>query len=281
LGASKLWSRAAARPAQRRALVLAGIALGGLFAARIVTRNRDWNNDIVLFTRTLDLSPDAYQVLNSLGGVYWREGDLDKAESAWRGVPAGKRDYPEALNNLGLLANQRQQYAEAKGFFQRAMELKPNLADPHLNLGDTYLKMGLRGPAELQFRAAVAISPIDTRARNKLGQLLAETGRQEEAEEQFRASLRSRPNALAYDFLGMFSIRRSSVGEAERDFRAALSLDESDSNAHFGLGFLCKAAGRKAEALSQYEAGLVKDPTNPQALAAVQKLRQEIALGAP
>jgi Flp pilus assembly protein TadD len=67
------------------------------------------------------------------------------------------------------------------------------------------------------------------------------------------------------------------MGEAERNFRAALSLDESDSNAHFGLGYLYKAAGRNAEALSQYQAGLVKDPTNPQALAAVQKLGQQSA----
>jgi tetratricopeptide (TPR) repeat protein len=281
LGASKLWSRAAAGSAQRRALVLAGFALGGLCAARIVTRNRDWNNDKVLFTRTLDLSPEAYQVLNALGGVYWRAGDLDKAESAWRGVLARKPDNPEALNNLGLLASKRQQYAEAKGFFQRAMELKPNLADPHFNLGDTYLKMGLMGPAELQLRAAVAISPIDTRAHNKLGQLLFAAGRPNEAEEQFRASVRSTPNALAYDFLGMFNIRRGAVGEAARDFGAALSLEEFDSYAHFGLGDIYKATGRKAEALSQYQAGLVKDPTNPQALAAVHELRQESAHAAP
>ena len=104
------------------------------------------------------------------------QGDLDKAESAWRRVLARNPDDPEALNNLGLLASQRHQYAEAAGFFQRAMELKPNLADPHLNLGDTYLKMGLRGPAELQLRAAVALSPLNTRARNRLGQLLFDDG---------------------------------------------------------------------------------------------------------
>jgi tetratricopeptide (TPR) repeat protein len=281
LGASKLWSRAATRPAQRRALVLAGVTVGALFAARIVTRNRDWNNDKVLFTRTLDLSPDAYQVLNALGGVYWREGDLDKAESMWRGVLARKPDNSEAFNNLGLLASQRHQYAEAKRFFQRAMEVKPNLADPHLNMGDTYLKMGLLGPAELQLRAAIAISPIDAPAHNRLGQLLFATGRPKEAEEQFRASVRSTPNALAYDFLGMFNIRRGAVGEAAADFRAALSLEEFDSYAHFGLGDICRAAGRKAEALSQYEAGLVKDPTNPQALAAVRELRNEGTRAAP
>jgi tetratricopeptide (TPR) repeat protein len=141
--------------------------------------------------------------------------------------------------------------------------------------------MGLRGPAEFQLRAAIALSPLNTRARNTLGKLLFATGRPNEAEEQFRASVRITPNALAYDFLGMFNIRRGAVGEAERDFRAALSLEEFDSYAHFGLGDIYKAAGRKAEALSHYEAGLVKDPTNAQALAAVHELRQASAHAAP
>jgi Flp pilus assembly protein TadD len=75
----------------------------------------------------------------------------------------------------------------------------------------------------------------------------------------------------------MLHIRRGAVGEAARDFRAALSLEGFDSYAHFGLGDIYTAEGRKAEALSQYQAGLVKDPTNPRALAAVQRLRQQSA----
>jgi Flp pilus assembly protein TadD len=182
-----------------------------------------------------------------------------------------------ALNNLGMVAGKKKQYAEAVEFFQRAMELKPNSQDPHLNLGRVYRVMGLAGPAEFQLREALAISPLDSRVHNELGQLLVPEGRTDEAEDQFRASVRIEPNALAYDFLGMLDIRRGALKEAERDFRTALTLDESDSNAHFGLGYLFKAAGRKTEALSQYQTGLVEDPTNPQALEAVQEMRQQSA----
>jgi Flp pilus assembly protein TadD len=281
LGASKLWSRAAARPAQRRGLVLAGVTVGGLFAARIVTRNGDWNNDIALYNQTLEVSPDASIIRNLLGSAYWGQGDWDRAESAWRTVLARNPNSVAALNNMGMAASARHQYTEAKEFFQRAEELEPREAEAHFNLGSTYLEMGLKGPAELQFRAAVALSPIHIRARNKLGQLLVNTGRQSEAEEQFRASIRSRPNAIAYDFLGMLSKRQGDVGEAERDFLAALSLDESDSYAHFALGDMYAVAGRKAEALNQYQAGLVRDPTNPKVLAAVQELQREMVGAAP
>jgi tetratricopeptide (TPR) repeat protein len=277
LGASKLWSRAAARAAQRWALLLAGLVVGGLFAVRIVIRNRDWKNDIVFYNRTLDFSPDAYIILNNLGSFYWDQGAVDKAESTWKRTLAVSPDNPLVLNNLGMVAGKKKQYAEAVKFFQRAVELKPNSLDPHLNLGRVYRVMGLAGPAEVHLREALAISPLDSRVRNELGQLLDQEGRTDEAEDQFRASIRIEPNALAYDFLGMLDIRRGAQEEAERDFRAALSSDESDSDAHFGLGYIYKAEGRKTEALSQYQAGLVKNPTNPQALAAVQELRQQSA----
>ncbi|MFZ0959419.1 MAG: tetratricopeptide repeat protein [Terriglobia bacterium] len=213
LGASRLWSRAGSRPVQRRALALAGLVVCGLFAARIVTRDRDWNNDIEFYTRTLELSPDAHILLRNLGLAYWLQGDLDKAETV--------------------------------------------------------------------FRRAVAFSPRDPDALNNLGVLLFETGRQKEAEEQFRASVRGRPNVTAYNYLGWLSACRGNTGEATRDYRVALTLDKSDSYAHFGLGDIYLLAGRKVEALSEYEAGLMGDPQNAQAQAAVQKLRQQISGAAP
>jgi tetratricopeptide (TPR) repeat protein len=280
-GTSKLWRRAGPRPAQRRALLLAGFAVGGLFAARIVTRNRDWNDDIVLYSRTLDLSPDATVILNNLGTVYWHRSLSDKAESVWRKTLTLDPNNASALNNLGLVAGRKKQYPEAAEFFERAIKLNPNESDPHRNMGAMYRLMGMAGPAESQLRMALALSPLDYRALNELGRLLLEEGRVSEAEDQFRASVRNEPNVLAYDFLGEINIRRGAVEAAERDFRAALSLDESDSNAHFGLGHLYTTAGRTAAALNQYQAGLVKDPTDPQALAAVQKLRQQSAHAAP
>jgi tetratricopeptide (TPR) repeat protein len=281
LGASRLWSRSGAQPERRRALALAGVALGGLYAARIVIRNGDWNNDIVLYNQTLKLSPDSYVILYNLGSVYWHRGDSDQADHLWRQALAAAPDNTSLLYNLGLMASQRKHFAEAAELFRRAVQQSPSLPDPHVDLGKAYLQMGLRDQAELQFRAAVALSPNASRARNELGQLLFASGRSKEAEEQFRASARVKPNVLAYDYLGLLSMRRGDVGEAARDFQAALSLSASDSYAHFGLGDISLLAGHKAEALSHYQAGLRQDPTNAEVLAAVRKLRQQMSGAAP
>jgi len=273
-GTSKLWSRARPGSVRRRALVLTGLVLCGLCAARIVIRNRDWNNDISLYKQTLELSPDAYTITYNLGYAYWLQGDLDNAERAW-GKAAAMQPYNTGLlYKLGLVLFQKHQYAEAARFLERVSLLWPSAAQPHLDLGKTYVKLGLRDTAEAHLRAAVELSPLDPRARNELGRLLFEAGQWKEAEKQFRASLRLEPSVIACDFLGLLEVRRRNVEAAERDFQAALRLDGSDSNAHFGLGDIYAQAGRHGEALSHYQAGLAKDPTNPQALAAMQKLRQ-------
>jgi tetratricopeptide (TPR) repeat protein len=58
-------------------------------------------------------------------------------------------------------------------------------------------------------------------------------------------------------------------------------LENSDSYAHFGLGDILQAAGRKDEALRHYQAGLVADPTNARARAAAQALERQVAGSAP
>jgi len=272
----ELWRRMESRRAARRVLLFAAIALAGLYAVRIVIRNRDWNNDIVLFTRTLEHSPDSDVMLDNLALAYRHQGDVTRAENAWRRVLALNPNDPPALNNLGLLALQRHQYGEAIDFFQRVIGIVPKLMNPHLDLGMTYAEMGQTAQAEVQFRAAAELAPLRFQPHNHLGRILLQEGRLDAAEEQFRACIRLEPNAESYDFLALIDLRRRDWRAAEDAFKAALSLDGSDSNAHFGLGYIYKGTGRTAEALDQYQAGLVTDPTNPEALAAVRKL-QELA----
>jgi tetratricopeptide (TPR) repeat protein len=275
LGAAKLWRRAAPSPAQRRALVLAGVVVGGLYAARIVVRNRDWYNEIVLCTRTLEVSPGVYFIQNNLAIAYAQQGALDKAENLWQDLLLRNPDDARVLNNLGSLASTSKQYPQAAEFFERAVKIKPGDASAHANLGVLYRRMAMPGRAEAEDRIALTLMPVNNGVRNELGEVLFEEGRMREAEEQFRASLRVEGNALAYDYLGMISYRQGAAREAEEEFQAALRLQPTDSFAHFGLGDIYQFAGQTAEALRQYEAGLMQDPSNAQALAAAQKLRSE------
>jgi Flp pilus assembly protein TadD len=275
-----LWDTAAERwPYLQRALLGALALVMALYALRVVTRNRDWHDDVRLYTRTLAVSPDAYHIHNNLGTVYWRQGAVQAAEREWQEALRLAPRNAIILNNLGLAQTKQKRYPEALAYLQRAMRLKPNYTGPHMNLGIAYEEMGARGQAELQFRAAVALSPLDPEARNKLGKLYFDAGRLAEAEEQFRRSVESAPNWTAYEGLGDIHLARNDPARAEQAFRQALALNPFDSYAHFSLGAICAASGRTSEAIREYRAGLETDPANAQARSALEKLQSEGAGG--
>jgi len=268
LSGDRLWRRAAVA-------ILVVIAVLAVF--RVVTRNRDWRDDIVFYTRTLAFSPDAYHIRNNLGTVYWARGNMPAAEEQWReGLKLSPRN-SIILSNLGLVRQRQKRYQEAVEYFQRAMLIKPRYTDPHLNLGITYVEMGQRDLAEMQLRAAVALSPLNPEARNQLGNLYYEQGRMAEAEGQFQRSIESGASVQALRRLGEIYWRRAEFDRAEEVSRRALVLDRFDSEAHFLLAALYAQKGKSADALREYRAGLQTDPANAQALAAIKELEKQVS----
>ena len=155
------------------------------------------------------------------------------------------------------------------------MLIKPKYTDPHLNLGIAYLAMGQKDSAELQLRAAVALSPLNTEARNRLGNLYYEQGRVAEAQDQFQHSLESGESGVALKRLGEIYGRRGEAERAEGMLKRALLLDRFDSEAHFCLGAEYAKQGRTTDALRQYRTGFETDPQNPDALAAMKELEKQ------
>jgi tetratricopeptide (TPR) repeat protein len=256
---------------RRVTLAAAGVVLA-LCAFRIVTRNRDWHDDVTLYTRTLEASPDSPRVMDALGLAYWSQGNREAAEREWRRLLA-LHPQSSTWNYLGVVLAQKKQYADAVRCFERSLELDPASSDAHLNLGAAYAEQGQMEAAEAQFRAAVALSPLSLPARNVLGKLYFDAGRLGEAEEQFRRSAEIEPNVAACDYLGDIYLRWGDRERAEKVFQKALAVNTSESRAHLSLGAIYAATGRPDQAVQEYLAGLATDPNNSGALKALQELR--------
>src|SRR5579875_208389 len=78
------WGAVARRSQRLRWTVATSFAaILALCAARIVMRNHDWQNDVRLYTRTLIQQPEAYEILNNLGAIYWTQGRAQAARREW------------------------------------------------------------------------------------------------------------------------------------------------------------------------------------------------------
>jgi Flp pilus assembly protein TadD len=247
--------------------------LAALCIFRIITRNRDWKNDVVLYTQTLAAQPEAYHIYNNLGAVYWNQGNVQAAEQEWSKALKLAHDDTFILENLGLLYTRQKRYQEAVDSFIRALQLKPNDAAAHLGLGLAYKEMGLTELAELQLRTAVNLAPLNVRALNGLGEFYLDERRLPAAEAQFQQSLQIQPTLEGYWGLCFVHWIEGDRERAERAFKQAVSLNPSSSRVHFILGLFYGAAGRNEEALWEYDAGLKIDPGNSEAVAALEKLK--------
>jgi Flp pilus assembly protein TadD len=268
-----LWRAASARQGPWRWAVVAGAtAVAALCVLRIVTRVPDWRDDLTRVSRALAAEPDEFILHDGLGDAYWMRGEWALAEREWKEALRLKPSFVRPLNSLGALCGKQRRYGEAMEYLQRAILLDPAGADAHLNLGAVYAETGSPERAEEQFRAAVSLAPLNFAGHNILGKLYFDSGRLDEAEEQFRESEQCDPNLAAFDYLGYVYQRRGDSFGAEKAFKAALALSDADSRAHFNLGLIYAANGRKEQAAHEFQAALAADPNNPEILSALEKL---------
>ena len=263
---------AARRHFWRVGLCGATAALAILCFTGIVRRNRDWHDDVTLYTRTLAVSPNAFQMLNNLGQVYYDGGKPEAAEREWlRAHKLWPTNYI-VLENLGLVYTDEQRYDEAVDILEESLRVTPNNPDAYVNLGKVYLAMGQRQLAEQQFRTALTLAPLDVRAHNLLGELYLTEKRYGEAIQQFSHSLESVPTIRAYRGAAVAYGQSGAKEQAEAAFRKAEAMDPRDAQTRFAAASFYAETGRKQEAVEQYQAGLQIDPNNSEARAAFQKL---------
>jgi tetratricopeptide (TPR) repeat protein len=255
------------------AAAVAAIVIAGV--VRIVTRNRDWHDEVRLFTRTLEVQPDAYPIRNDLGSVYWSRGNVEEAERQWLPLANHWPPSPPIINNLGLVYKHRKRYAEAERAFVRAIEISPEYTKAYVNLGDLYAEAGYNAGAEAQYVKALRLSPLSVQAHNGLGKLYLNEHRLEAAESEFLKSLQTELNIIALDGLGGVYREKKNLPLAEKAYLAALKLHPADAPAHFGLAAVYLDSGRAPLALEEYERGLKIDPDNADARAAVERLQSE------
>ena len=128
------------------------------------------------------------------------------------------------------LDSERETYAEAIEAYRRALEVDPEHADSHCNLGSIFYNQGRRGPARACFERALEVEPQHVEANLNLATMLEEDERNEPALRHYKRALASDPFyadahvslALLYEKLGL---RRT----ARDHWRRYLQLDPGGS----------------------------------------------------
>ena len=172
-----------------------------------------------------------------------------------------KPDYAEAHNNLGVALKDQGKLDEAVACYRRALELKPDYAEAHYNLGNALKDQGKLDEAVACYRRALELKPDYAEAHNNLGVALKDQGKLDEAVACYRRALELKPDyAEAHNNLGVAFKDQGKLDEAVACYRRALELKPDYAEAHNNLGVAFKDQGKLDEAVACFRRALELKP---------------------
>jgi tetratricopeptide (TPR) repeat protein len=228
-------------------------------------RQQDWERAAIAYRQAIRMQPANGTLQLRLAKVLEAAGRLEEAEPHY--AEAAKRlDTAEAWFAWGNALHNLERYAEAARAYARSIELEPQHAAVHFNLGGSLGKLGCHQEAESCLREALLRCPEFPAAENNLGAALQAQGRLEEAERAYRNALVVKPDYVdALYNLGFALQLQDKLEEALDCYDLVLRGMPRHTEARTNRANTFLLMGRPAEALSGYEEVLSVDPEHVEA----------------
>jgi tetratricopeptide (TPR) repeat protein len=189
------------------------------------------------------------------------EGDLERAQAAYRQVLAVSPQHPPALNLLGTALLQVGKAAEALVFLENAARLQRGDANLLGNLAQAYFALDRHAEAGQAFRKASRVAPGEARFQVGVAAALAMQGKLSEAELLLRRlAVRFAEAPLVWLNLGNVLRDLARPEPAIEAYRSALALDPHMAEARNSLGSVLHSLQRFDEAETEYRACIEAAP---------------------
>jgi lipoprotein NlpI len=193
-------------------------------------------------------------VVESKGSVPPQLEIYENVVAAFPASPMAHYQVARELQEMGRLR-------EAKGHYEQALSLAPNLLPAHIYLGVVMSDQRNLSGAREHFERALAMDPKNAEVHNNIGIVLDEQGDLSNARLHLERAISLEPGyALAHTNLGMVLARQGDTKGALDRLEMALRLDPEQYIAHNSLGELLMKQERITEAKSHFEQALRIDP---------------------
>lgn len=205
------------------------ISLLTFYAARTVSRNRDWRDDVTFYARLVADNPRSARARLGLGYVYDRSG----------------------LPRIAIT--------------HYLAGIRLDSTDPrlHTNLGAAYQKLGMLAEAEQAYKTSLQLRPRDSVTLNNLGFLHIEKGEFDKARSFLEQAekLSHGGDAAVYANFGLLHEVQGHLSQAVAAYQKALALEPRNSVYAQKIEALEKQLAQQAQAAT--EAGQSQEPASP------------------
>jgi tetratricopeptide (TPR) repeat protein len=146
------------------------------------------------------------------------------------------------------------------------MVAAPDSSEMHVIMAGELGRQGDSGSSIAQYRQAIRLNPMVPGAHFQLAEQLRtspDPALNAQAEDEYKAAIRVNSyDELSWRQLGGIMAAKGDFKAAEENYRKALALQPTDSDAKTGLAITMISMNRTGEAISLLESAIKDDPTN-------------------
>ena len=208
-----------------------------------------------------DKKPAEFRPNYYLGEALLEKGDFSTAERHYKTAVEADPKQPGAIAGLGRAIARQGRLEEAAPYFTRAIELDPKYKGLLLELGTLFEQ-------NKKFPEAIAIYkqfPDDAGARERLGQLLLDSGRLAESIEQLQAAVKESPTAANRYALATAYLRNSQPDQAAPLLELALQEEPGNFDLRMTYGRILRDQRKFAPAAQEFLRATQLNPTSNEA----------------
>lgn len=235
---------------------------GAMRQARALVAAGDLQGAIKGLATYVAAHPDEIEPTRLLGDLYFRAGDLNRAELVYRGMLERDPNDKVTHNRLGTALATQNRIDEAIVQFNAAL---PG-TDAIFALVDLHRRKGDIGEYLLQTEREANEYPDDAQAHSDLGQVFLALHRDSEAEREFRVALDNDPDSLtAVNGLGVALMDQRDYTDAFTYFTRCLKIDRFNYTCLDNTGAAYLETGKYDKAEDELDLAVGVDPYEPEA----------------
>ncbi|MDO8662306.1 MAG: tetratricopeptide repeat protein [Candidatus Omnitrophota bacterium] len=287
---------------RRGLFIFSVIGLALFYAMLTYTRNFDWSDPLVFYSKIIKYSPDSFQAHNNLGLQYEYRHDLRKAileykraleiepkliearsnlanayfklgkfkdalsEYAQVEKSALREKAGELQNNIGCIYEVEGLLDEALDRYRLALRLDPALNFTHFNIARIYAaKAKFDLAAQEVIKSLPELSLTDFYS-SRSGHLSVRYGDKDRYAQVISAYVKSskafQSGVIFYNDLGVKFASENLLEGAIAAFKRVIELDPLYADAHFNLGLAFWKKGLKKEAIFEFKRALKINPNH-------------------
>ena len=212
----------------RYGVVVFVVILLSFYIFSAINRNKDWKDNMALWSKTAATNPYNSRAHDNLGFAYELEGNEIRALEEFELAVKLQDNNFRAWGNLGAAYGRLGRYNESVAALKKSIKIK-EYHKTYDKLGLVYAQLNMEDKAIESFKEAIKINSRYAKAHNDLGTI--------------------------YGKIGEFDL-------ALEEFNAAIKIDKDYADAHFNKGILLEFLGEEDKARKEFDIALKLEPEN-------------------